>query len=108
MSKKLTVSSIRKTLIFATLFALSSGLCFAQGGQGTAIVNGISTELRSMMDSFGTLLRIVLGIGALITLAMVIFNVLKGEREAAQKMAWWVVGLSVGFAMLSIIPNLVM
>ena len=107
MSKKLTVSSIRKTLIFVTLFALSSGLCFAQG-QGATIVNGISNELNGMMQSFVTLLKIVLGIGALITLAMVIFNVLKGEREAAQKMAWWVVGLSVGFAMLSIIPNLVM
>lgn len=59
-----------------------------------------------MMTSFVSLLKIVLGIGALITLVMVIFNIFKGEREAAQKMAWWVVGLSVGFALIAIVPNL--
>ena len=36
---------------------------------------------------------------------MTIYNVFKQEREAATKLIWWVVGLAVGFGLLTALAN---
>ena len=55
----------------------------------------------SLYSSVGRLLTIVMMLGALIVLGMIIFNVMKGEREAAVKLAWWLLGLAFGLVMMS-------
>ena len=59
--------------------------------------------MKSLAQSVVSFLRIVMGIGALIALVLAIINFIKGERDAAQKVGYWVIGLAVGFVFLSIL-----
>ena len=38
---------------------------------------------------------------------MVIFNMFKGEREAASKLGWWVAGFAIGFVLIEVVKNVV-
>jgi len=51
------------------------------------------------------LLVIVLGIAALVALALTVWKMAAGEKEGAQRLAWWLAGLSVGFILMSLIPS---
>lgn len=97
---------------FATILAFLSGgiynLVFAQGGDdGNAVLQQISNSMGSMVGSVITIARIGLIIGGAILLIMVIFNLFKGERDAAGKLGWWVVGLAIGIGILTILEGLV-
>lgn len=73
----------------------------------TDVLNSISTSLKGIVENVVNLLRIVLGLGALVTLVIVVFKIFKGEREAAEKIAWWVAGLTIGFVLLSVVKGLI-
>lgn len=83
-------------------------VAFAETGlEGTNVLNQISTSLTGIVENVVNLLRIVLGLGALVTLVIVVFKIFKGEREAAEKIAWWVAGLTIGFVLLSVVKGLI-
>lgn len=109
MEKLINKTTFR--LAFCTaMVALVSLPAFAQVSDtfGQQVLDQSSNALVGIVSSVVRLLRIVLGLGALVTLAMVIFNVMKGEREAATKVAAWVIGLTIGFVLLSVVQKLVM
>ena len=81
---------------------------FAQADNvGTQLIDGANQSMKSLAGSIVSFLRIVLGIGALIALVLAIINFIKGERDAAQKVGYWVIGLAVGFVFLSILGNMI-
>lgn len=64
-----------------------------------------ASGIYSLYSSVGRLLTIVMMLGALIVLAMIVVNIMKGEREAALKLAWWLLGLAFGLVMMSFLMN---
>lgn len=86
---------------------LISPLAQAQINLGEQVLSESKEAMTDLLDSLVELLQVVMGIGAIVVLAIVIFQVFKGEREAAQKLAWWVVGLTLGFTLLTVVSNLI-
>lgn len=84
---------------------LFCNVAFAQGGGGESVLNSIQGQMSGMVNSVISIARIGMIIGGAILLIMVIFNLFKGERDAAGKLGWWVVGLAIGIGILSIIGS---
>lgn len=55
----------------------------------------------SLYDAMGNLLMVVMGVGALVVLVMIVLKIMKGEKESAEKLAWWILGLAFGFTMMA-------
>lgn len=64
------------------------------------------TLVKSIWRPMFNLLRIVIGIGALIAIVILVFNIMGGKPESARKLAWWFAGLTLGFILLSILQGL--
>ena len=95
-------------LLSMGLALISPFVAQAQGTNlGQAVIEDSTDALKELLDSVVTLLQVVMGLGAIVVLAIVIFQVFKGEREAAQKLAWWVVGLTLGFTLLTVVQGLI-
>lgn len=77
------------------------------GQEGQDLLNNVTGSLVSIVETIVNLLRVVLGIAALITLVIVVLKLSKDEREAAEKIAWWVAGLTVGFVLLTVVKGLI-
>lgn len=73
---------------------------------GNNIISGASQSLVNLSASIVGFLQILLGIAALVSLFVVVYNIFKQERDAAQKAIWWVVGLAAGWAALTVVGNL--
>lgn len=84
---------------------LISQSAFAQANEGEELLGAAASSMANIGILLGRVVQVALLIGALVTLAMAIINVMKGEREAASKIAWWVIGLGLGFAFITIIVN---
>jgi len=95
--------------VLVTVLALFTGnlLFAADDNLGESVLNDATDSLRRLVDSLVTFLQVVMGMGALVVLAMVIFKVFKGDREAAEKLAWWFAGLTLGFVLLAVVSKLV-
>lgn len=103
-------SSVRAVILVAAMFLLGGVQVFAQslgGGEGALLLNEAAQTMGSLVDGVVRIIQIAMALGALITLALAIFNVMKGEREAAQKLGYWVIGLALGFALISVVSNLI-
>ncbi len=74
---------------------------------GQQVLDKAGDSLTELLDDLVRLLQIVMALGALVVLAMVVFKIFKGDREAAEKLAWWVAGLAIGFVLLSVVAGLV-
>lgn len=95
-------------LAFCTFMVfLTTGNVASGQNLGQQVLEKSSTQLTQLLTSVTKLLQIILGLGALVTLVMVIFNIFKGEREAATKIAWWVAGLTLGFVLITVVAGLV-
>lgn len=92
------------------MVALTGGApAYAQGGGvqdlGNQVLGEGVTTFKTLMTNFTRFLQIALGAGALVMLVLAVYQLMKGERDAAQKMAYWVIGLALGFALISIVYN---
>lgn len=101
-----SVNRLRLACLTAAL-VLTGTLASAQDDLGTQVLDSSKEALRSLLDSLVSLLQVVMGLGAIVVLAIVVFKVFKGGREAAEKLAWWVAGLTIGFALLTVVKNIV-
>lgn len=91
-----------RVAVCSAMLALTAGAdrAFAQIN-GSAILDSGTDAGKSLITALVRFLQIGLGLAALVTLVMTIYNVFKQEREAATKLIWWVVGLAVGFGLLT-------
>ena len=101
-----------KIALCTAMVYFSSGYVYGQTSQtsdtyGSQVITKSSQALYGLLESVANLLRVILGIGALVTLVMVIFNIFKGEREAASKIAWWVAGLTLGFVLITVVKGII-
>ena len=86
---------------------------FAPGGgneitfEGDQILDSVSNKMSNLGDALANVVQYGLLAGALVTLVLLVFNLLKGERESATKLGWWVFGLSFGFAAVAVIRSLI-
>ena len=94
------------------LFGVNAFASFPSGGDvadiGNSLLNTATLSLSKLVTSLVSLLQVILGLGALVTLAIVIFKLFKGDREAAEKIAWWVAGLTIGFVLISVVQRIVL
>ena len=85
----------------------NASTALAQANIGETVLNESADSMKNLVGSLVRVLQVALGLGALVTLVIVVFNLFKGEREAAQKVAWWVVGLALGFALLTVVATVI-
>ena len=61
----------------------------------------------NIISDIVSFVQVVLVIGGIGMLVMVIFKIVKGDREAAEKFMYWLAGIVLGFALLSVMEGLV-
>lgn len=87
-----------------SLSLLLLGFCtvaFAQSGDWADATKGVM----SIYETLSKLLKIIIGIGALIVLAEIILKLMSGDKESAHKLLWWLVGLAIGFVFLEMLAG---
>lgn len=65
--------------------------------------SGLTSGVRSLYSDLASLVQVIIGIAALIILIRVVISMLNGEKESAQKLAWWLVALIVGLVLLQVL-----
>lgn len=85
---------------------LLSAVVHAQN-EGQQVLSAADQGLRSLETTLVSLLKGLIGLGALITLAMLVFKLLKKDREAAESVAWWVGGFTIAFVLISVVQRIV-
>lgn len=89
-------------------FISGSQTAFAQTtAGGNAILDGTQSTLAGLVESVIRVVQTLLAIAAIVSLFVVIYNIWKQERDAAQKAIWWVVGFAAGWAGLMLVGNIV-
>lgn len=98
-----------KVAVLSAIVAVcNSQFALAQGENiGQDILRESTSTMNNLLGLIANVVRIALGIGALVTLVLAVFNLIKGEREAAQKIGYWVVGLALGFALITVVVRVV-
>ena len=116
MKKINLISNKVKIAFFSFMVFLTKGsmtTAFAQQGGGMAgldqtagdVVEQTTEAMAGIVPSVMNVLKIGVLIGAGISLLLVVFNILGGERDAAKKAGWWLVGLLIGFVALTVLSN---
>lgn len=103
------MNKIKKSLMVAA-GSLVSGFYAALSAQtniGTKVITEVSKEGRNVITSLVELMQVLIVIAGIGTLATVVFKVVKGDREAAEKIAWWLGGLIIGFVLLQVVQTLI-
>ena len=111
MKKFFANLSLKARIAFLSVMTgLSSVPSFAQVG-GTsdqvteAILRGSASSMAGIVPGIIKALKYAVLIGGAISLLLVVFNIIQGERDAAKKAGWWLVGLGLGFAILSVLET---
>lgn len=89
---------------------VSSGMnaAYAQAQDiGHEILNETQSTMTDLIMDIIGVVQTLLAIAAIVSLFVVVYNIWKQERDAAQKAIWWVVGLAAGWAALYAIGSLV-
>jgi len=108
MKKTLKMTRTAKRFALCALVALfHSSLAFGQVSLGNDLLDETSTSLLGLLSSLVNLLRIAIGTGGLVSLVIAIFEVIKGERDAAGKVAKWFLGLAIGFVVLQVLYSFI-
>lgn len=59
-----------------------------------------------LQHDFGTLLMLIFGLLAMISLAVTVIHVIQGEKESAKKALRWVITTAVGFILLMVLRDI--
>lgn len=100
------IRSKSKALWASAILALNPVYALAAGDDAsTDLITKTKTKLSGLLKDLGDLFKVVIAIGALVALIMVIVNIMKGERDAASKAAYWLIGLVIGFIAISVVTG---
>lgn len=85
------------------LFFFASGLAAqdADGGAWAEATEGVMSVYAGMAK----LMKGIILIGGIVVLGDIIIKVMAGEREAARKLLWWLIGLAFGFIMIEVLEG---
>lgn len=84
---------------------ITSGIREMESQEGGVNNSVITQAINTFRVGFGRLLQVVMGLGAIVTLVLIVYKMMRGDRESLPKMAMWVLGFAVGLALLSILAN---
>lgn len=100
----------RQAICCMGLFLMCTAV-FAQTGTDVLdemdVLNEVTNALVGIVSNAVSWLRKIIRVAAFVTFTILVFKLLKGEREAAEKIAWWVAGLALGSALLSVVQLLI-
>lgn len=97
-----------KYVFIVALLQLATRAAAQVGGNpGTEILRETQDALTGLTDNLVSLLQVIIGLGALGSLVIVVYKMINGDREAAQKIAWWLAGFVLGFVLLSVVRNVI-
>lgn len=101
--------SLKAKVVFATLMVglTSAPAALAQDAVGDLILSQTEQGLVGIVPGIIRVLKIIVIIGGAISLLLVVFNIIQGERDSAKKAGWWLVGLVLGFIVLTILGGAV-
>lgn len=77
------------------------------GQEGKQFLADVNSGLKNIMTDLTALLRTIMGIGAIVMLVVVVYQLAKGEREAAEKLGKWAAALVLGFVLMAIVNKLI-
>ena len=92
-----------KYAAISAALAVTEGVVMAQDNLGEQLLTESNRQFVSLGTSLVAFLRTILLLGGLICLVVVVYDVIKGEREAAQKLGKWAAGLIIGFVGMQIL-----
>ena len=99
----------RRAVVMTLAACASSGaftsLAQSADGVGEIFIQQTTGQFQRIAGATVRLIRVILGLGALVMLTYAVFKLLKGEKDAAEKVAYWIVGLVVGFLFLSLVQK---
>ena len=84
---------------------MASAVLALQGLPAFAQFEGATEKVLGLYSHMAALLKYVLAVGALVSLTVLIVKLFKGEKEAAERLIYWVLGLSVGFALIVLLET---
>ena len=67
---------------------------------------GLSGAIKAISKAATSVLKIFLGIGAIIMLVMIMLRIMEGNRDAAMKLFWWLISYIAGFIVLVVIDKI--
>lgn len=80
----------------------SIGVCLLEVvGHPNPAGSELCGEIRKVITALGGILKVLMLIGASGSLVIVVVKMLKGERESAEHLLYWLVGFAVGVVILS-------
>ena len=106
--EKARTAALTLSMAFFSLMGraqIGGGSYGESNNMGTELLDSATSGLSNILRGLVEVLRVGLGIGAVVMLVMVVFRVLKEEREAATKLIWWLIGIVLGFTFLTIVSN---
>lgn len=80
-----------------TMFVATAATAFAQERQ--------RASMNSIVAGFDRFLCIIMGLGALVSLAYYIYLMIEGKQEAAKKLMWVIIGLAIGSFMMGYVAE---
>ena len=110
------MKKIKSFILSAKYYVLTAAVLMAGGipamaaksdSMGRELLTETNDALGNILEDLATLLQTIMGLGGLVVLVTVIFKVFKGDREAAEKLAWWAAGLVIGFVLITVVKNLI-
>lgn len=111
--KKFLVSffvKVRVGLLSLLAFILSiqakAQSAVSSDNMANTIIDQSAKAMSGIVPGIIRIMKIATLIGGAISLLLVIFNIIQGERDSAKKAGWWLVGLALGFAVFSVLGNL--
>lgn len=67
----------------------------------------MNNGIKGIYANLITLCTTILGIGALLSVVAIVYEIFKGEKEAAHKLIYWAMFLVIGFTILSVIGQFI-
>ncbi len=107
MKKLFSSLSLKARIAFYSVMVWMIGVpAYAQEDPiSSAILDQTTSGLQSITPRIMSVLKVVTLIGGGISMLMIIFNIIQGERDAAKKAGWWLVGMVIAFIVFTIIGN---
>lgn len=90
------VLSYRPVAVVAT-FAMTAVEAFAQNRQ--------RASMDSIIAGFDRFLCVIMGLGALVSLTFFVYKMIDGQKEAAKKLIWVILGLTLGSFMMGFVAS---
>ena len=86
---------------------LAPVIAFAQGGDGTQILSQVHSGLTGMGGTLIQVAQALLAVGGVVIFVVVVYDLLKGEREGATKVGKFLIGIALGYVILEALKALI-